>query len=176
MAKAIVEPCHNFAANSRIEAALSGTDYCFFVLRLVRAMINPNAAAMVAPNGTFAPSASPTRQPAQPPPVGGVVDVAPKALDPDDDDDDDDDVDSVGDEFGAAAYIAGAGTSGPLSIFVSLSSRATIATRSNPPRLANANFCAASIPLLCSPPGGPPQMPRCGLAHCMGPVHACRIA
>jgi hypothetical protein len=123
------------------------------------------AVAKAAPSGVLCSSPSPTRQPAHP--LCGGVDGGPETPLSGG---------NAADEFGAgvvsgaAAYIAGAGTSGPVSIFVSLSSLATKETRSNPPRLAKASFCAASIPLFATPPGGPPQMPRRGLAHFTAPV------
>src|SRR6267378_677236 len=44
------------------------------------------------------------------------------------------------------------------------------------PRGANAIFVAAFVlPAISEPDGGPPQIPRCGLAHAIGPVHWCRM-
>ena len=183
-----LQACRDLRA---LQPPIQRTLFQSFFRRLSRAASIPIPAARVAPNGTISLRVSPTRQPAQP--LCGGAAGGPDAPLP---------VDAPASEvaaaegtagggsgatedaaegaaegvFGAAAYIAGAGTNGPLSIFVSLSSRATIATKSNPPRLANASFCAASVPLAAVPRGGPPQIPRCGFAHFTAPVHACRIA
>jgi hypothetical protein len=69
-----------------------------------------------------------------------------------------------------------AGTSGPLSMAVSALSRATREASSTPLLGAKAIFCAATVPLLCSPAGGPPQIPLLGLLQVTGPVHAWRMA
>jgi hypothetical protein len=79
----------------------------------------------------------------------------------------------------AAGGAAAAGVSAwPATMSISGTSCRTIIPSLVLPRGTNARSRAATGPfaICCEPPGGPPQRPRTGLAHAIGPVHSWRIA
>lgn len=121
----------------------------------------PSKARRAAPRGSALDSASPTRQPAHPPEggsAGGPIGPGSPAT-------------TAVDTGAAKGPLPTSQSPGPAASCRWPSRRcpAPRGTGALPARGAKATFCAATVPLLCSPAGGPPRYPASGSCRRQAP-------